>query len=134
MPFHDGCWSTCCISSFLIRLPVGLPGEHMYTILIDGSEDRVSLILSGCKEKPSCTFKGTCTTAISFTSALTAYIPYVGGHVKILSFPGTQKHRSSASIASSEPTPQNKFSGLRSFDVCVCVFLSLQNLSFKTIW
>src|SRR5665213_940458 len=100
MPFNVGCSSTCCMSPFLIRLAVGLPGEQMYTILIVGSDDKVWWIFSGCNEKPSSTFRGTWTIATSFTSALTAYIPYVGGHVKILSFPGTQKHRNRASIAS----------------------------------
>lgn len=56
--------------------------------------------------------RSTLTTSTSLTCALTLYMPYVGGHVRILSFPGRQKHRSRASIASSEPTPRNRFSGL----------------------
>ena len=37
--------------------------------------------------------------------------------MRILSFPGLQKHRSSASMASSDPTPTKRFSGLRVFCV-----------------
>src|ERR1700733_7568903 len=98
------------------------------------SDDSLSLILFGCKVNPSSTFSGTCTISTSLTCALTAYMPYVGGHVSILSLPGTQKHRSRASIASSDPTPQHKFSGLSAFLVWTHVFRSLQKPSFNSDW
>src|SRR2546423_1366971 len=96
------------------------------------SDDNVALILSGCKAKPLSTSNGTCTISTSLTCALTAYMPYVGGHVSILSLPGMQKHRSKASIASSDPTPQNKFSGFSVFFVWTLVFLNLQKHSFSS--
>lgn len=61
--------------------------------------------------------KGILTSPMSFTCAETEYIPYVGGQTRILSFPGTQKHRSKASIASSLPTPTKRFSGEREAEV-----------------
>jgi hypothetical protein len=50
---------------------------------------------------------GTSSTPTSFTFAVTLYMPYVGGSVITLSFPGTHSTRYSMSITSSDPTPRN---------------------------
>ena len=71
--------------------------------------------------------RGILTSPMSFTCADTEYIPYVGGQTRILSFPGTQKQRSKASIASSLPTPTNRFSGVMFLVVWACVFRRLQS-------
>ena len=58
--------------------------------------------------------------ATSLTVAQIEYIPYVGGQINILSFPGTQTQRNNMSILSSDPTPRHKFS-IDSFLLHTCL-------------
>lgn len=54
--------------------------------------------------------------------------------MRILSLPGTQNARSRASMASSDPTPTNRFSGRSSMFVWSLVLRSSQRRCFRGIW
>src|ERR1700712_3361933 len=89
----------------------------MSLIFAASGDDSVDAIAGTSSENSGAGSKGILTSPTSFTFADTAYIPYVGGQTTILSLPGTQKQRRSASIASSLPTPRNRFSGVISLEV-----------------
>ena len=122
------------MSDFGIRVPVGLPGEQRYTSLMVESDESVSRIWATSSVKFSWILRGTWTTETSLICADTPYMPYVGGHVRILSLPGTQKQRRRLSIASSDPTPTNKLSGVSVLSVCVLPFRRLHNRRFSSCW
>lgn len=105
------------MSSFRIRFAVGLPGEQMYTSFMEGVDDNTSLMASGRRRKLLEVSRGTLTMLMSFICALTEYMPYVGGQVRIWSCPGVQKQRRRASMTSSEPTPTKSLSGVKVFCV-----------------
>jgi hypothetical protein len=75
-------------------------------------DESVERIASTSRSNVGAGSRGTLTSATSFTHADTLYIPYVGGQTRIDSCAGTQKQRRRASIASSEPTPRKRFSGV----------------------
>jgi hypothetical protein len=116
-PFHVGCSSIRIKSSFLTREPVGFPGEQRYINLIleASGPESVEVIAGTSISNSGAGSNGTFTSPTSFTCAETEYMPYVGGQTRILSRAGTQKQRSRASIASSLPTPTNKFVGVMAF-------------------
>ena len=78
------------------------------------STERAALIVSirSGNSAPGVGSSGTVTRLTSLMCAETEYIPYVGGQVRSLDFPGVQKQRSSVSIHSSEPTPTKRFAGV----------------------
>ena len=135
-PFHVGCSSTARMSSFLIREPVGLPGEQMYInfIVAASGEVRVERIEGTSRPNDGAGNKGILTRPMSFTCADTEYMPYVGGQTRILSRPGTQKQRSRASIASSLPTPTKRFSGVRDFGVWMWVLRRFMRSCLRGVW
>ena len=112
---------------------VGLPGLHRYIAFISGRLERVVRIVGTSREKFSGN-KGTETMEMSFMHADTLYIPYVGGQVRIEEVPGMQKQRSMASIASSEPTPTNRFEGVRVLEVWVFVLRRAQRSCLRSCW
>lgn len=106
----------------------------MILIFEASGEESVDVMAGISRANSGAGSKGTLTKPTSLTWADTEYMPYVGGQTRILSRPGTQKHRNKASIASSLPTPTNKFSGARVFGVCACVFRRLQSSCLRSCW
>ncbi len=121
------------MSSFLSSFPVGFPGEQKYaSLMLESCESAFEMAGTSRSKLGVC--RGTFTREMSFTCADTLYMPYVGGQVRILSLPGTQKARIKASIASSEPTPQKRWAGVMFLEVWVWVLRRLQKSCLRSSW
>lgn len=114
MPPYRSDSSSATTTSFGMSLAVGLPGLHSHTIFVLG----VTASSSAGRSTSNSGVSGALMTSTSFTAAHTLYMPYVGGVVRMASAPGVQKARMSRSMASSLPTPTNRFSGRRPAPRC----------------
>lgn len=104
-------------------------------LIFDASGEKSVDVIAGTSiAKSGAGSNGTFTRPTSFTCAETEYMPYVGGQTRILSRPGTQKQRRSASIASSLPTPTNRVSGVSVLGVCSWVLRRLQSSCLRSCW
>ena len=120
------------MSSLGRREPVGLPGEQRYMSLRFGSVVIADMMSGTSMAKSRDDINGALKISTSLTCAETAYMPYVGGQVRIWSMPGRQKHRRRASMASSLPTPTKRCSGVSVLVVWLWVLRKLQSSCLRS--